>query len=296
MQLDVKDDAKHSKQSRDNSSGARVIDVKEGSAATLADAIQRALERMRTNPVTVIKPADPNAKPPEKARKNKAGPEIVIVALKGKLLVACDDPELLKLVVEIARLHTATDSSTFTEFRLKSVRAIRASELLDETFNGPQGGKPRIERIHVVADTSRSTILIKATRHDLQMIQTLLEILDGSTESPDRSTTNIELIPVRHADAVAVARSLDVAFNGPDQATADESPTGNRPTTSTNKGAPESALGNFDQLLREMFGSHRSPRSRVERIDVVAVPALNAVLVRATPLDRMTIRRLLEEG
>jgi type II secretory pathway component GspD/PulD (secretin) len=78
---------------------------------------------------------------------------------------------------------------------------------------------------------------------------------------------DFEVIYLRHAKAPAIARILEEVFNGPEP--------GDRKQAPGEKGALP---------------------SREDRVRVVADPTINALLVRASPLDILTIRRLLERS
>jgi hypothetical protein len=87
-----------------------------------------------------------------------------------------------------------------------------------------------------------------------------------------RPGDDFEIIPLRHGNALAVARTLDEAFNGP----------------------PGSGLS------KQPFGQGKQPpgpaRPRADRVRIVADPTTNALLVKASPLDTLTIRQLLEKA
>jgi type II secretory pathway component GspD/PulD (secretin) len=76
---------------------------------------------------------------------------------------------------------------------------------------------------------------------------------------------DLQVIRLRHATAAAVAQTLDEVFNGPRVGDAKLPP------------------------------GLKGPARRTDRVRIIADPASNALLVRATPLDLMTIRRLLEQ-
>ncbi len=96
------------------------------------------------------------------------------------------------------------------------------------------------------------------TSDDPQMLQLVEELV--RIPSSSQGNDDFQVIRLRHADAVAVAKLLDETFNGP---------------------------------AREVPG--KGIVRRVERIRVVADPSINALVSRANPLELLTIKRLLEK-
>ncbi len=78
---------------------------------------------------------------------------------------------------------------------------------------------------------------------------------------------DFEVIRLRHANAAAIAQTLDEIFNGP--------------RAGEGKAFP---------------GTKGGPPRRENRVRIVPEPVTNTLLVRASPLDLMTIRRLLERS
>ena len=153
----------------------RIISLDKGSAATVAEALERMLREMRSNPVRLVVPGgDPNLKPatpkpetapapkkeinfsgeqyiqlvepgqPKKAEtKAKGSAPINITAFGNKLIVTSEDPEALALVSELIRLLTSTPGPACGDFeviRLKNANAVDTAKILDEAFNGPETG------------------------------------------------------------------------------------------------------------------------------------------------------------
>ncbi len=165
------------------SGNMRIINLGQGSAATLAEALKSLLERMRPeNPVQVNVPGSLQPKPPEKApelppakkelspskdssalpggmvftqffdpqdKKKKdegtKGAPIRITAIGNKLLVTSDDPKALELVSELVRLLTQDSSpGDFEVIRLKYANAADTAKLLDDLFNPPKQQGPQM--------------------------------------------------------------------------------------------------------------------------------------------------------
>jgi type II secretory pathway component GspD/PulD (secretin) len=92
---------------------------------------------------------------------------------------------------------------------------------------------------------------------------------------------DFEVIPIKYSSAIDIARVLDEAFNGP----------------KTPDGGKGEYRGPGDMMKKMMMGLQPvgSRPARVDRIRVVADPSINAVLVKASPSDMLTIRALLRE-
>jgi type II secretory pathway component GspD/PulD (secretin) len=92
---------------------------------------------------------------------------------------------------------------------------------------------------------------------------------------------DFEVIHIKYASAIDIARVLDEAFNGP----------------KTPDGGKREYHGPGGMMMEMMKGlqSVGGHPARVDRIRVVADPSINAVLVKASPSDMLTIRALLRE-
>src|SRR5262249_29931438 len=86
---------------------------------------------------------------------------------------------------------------------------------------------------------------------DAEALALINDLLNRLTEK----TMHLEVITLRNANAVSVAKILNETFNGP-----------------------------------------RDPSRKTERVRILADSASNALLVQATALDMVTIRRLLEQA
>ena len=111
----------------------------------------------------------------------------------------------------------------------------------------------------------------------LAMAQQLLRLVTQTTAGEG----DFEVIHLHNANAVEAAKLLDQAFNGP------------KPTTAQQ---PQGGPGGFGRLFRQFAAAqHRAgPRNpQPDTIRVVADPATNSLLVKAKPVDMLTIRYLL---
>lgn len=110
---------------------------------------------------------------------------------------------------------------------------------------------------------------------DPQALALAQEIVRMLTQSPG-GDGDFEIIRLKNASAAEAAKVLDEAFNGTKQAVAQPMPAG---------------FGRFGAAMAQ------APITPAEnRIRVVADPTTNSLLVRASPLDLLTIRRLLEKA
>ena len=105
----------------------------------------------------------------------------------------------------------------------------------------------------------------------LALAQQLIRLL---TQTPE-GAGDFEVIRLKNASADAAAKVLDETFNGPRQTT-----------------NPQQQGG--------FFGRFRPPEpqtpKKADKVRVVAEPQSNSLLVWASPLDLLTIRRLLEQS
>jgi type II secretory pathway component GspD/PulD (secretin) len=195
--------------------GVRIITVERGDAAALAESLQGLLEKMRPNPVRVIVPGSKPAagtKPPGAGKTDKTPPPITLTALGNKLIVTCDDPQVLALVQDLARAITAPQEGGMEVIRLRHANAIEAARILDEVFNGRPGagtGARRIERVRIVAEPITNALLIRAAPLDMQTIRRLLTTtVDAEPDRGEAVQRMYFLGPLRHASAGEVAKVL----------------------------------------------------------------------------------------
>jgi type II secretory pathway component GspD/PulD (secretin) len=245
--------------------GARVIRLERGDAATVAEALQELLPKLRPNPVRVIVPggkAEPGPKRPgpgkEKAGPGakkvagKAPPPVTVIATGNRLVVTCDDPQVLALVQELVRAISAPQEGGLEVIPLRYSKAADVARVLDETFNGRPGPGPRLERVRIVADPSNNALLVRATPLDLLTIRRLLaKTLDVSSAEEAGGPRTWVLGPLRHARAGELAKVLREVYG-------EKSVTiGVDPRTNT-------------LILRGPAGTYEDARKLVERLDTPA--------------------------
>lgn len=156
------------------------ISLEKGSAAALAEELQRLLSNMRENPVRINTPlgqpremptekkngprggneeqdeppapqqksqlSDPQAgKQPPAPKPGKKDSPVTITAVGNRLLVTSDDPEALALVQELVRLMTQKQEGDgpFEIIRLRFAGATDVAKILDEMYNGTRQNNPQ---------------------------------------------------------------------------------------------------------------------------------------------------------
>jgi type II secretory pathway component GspD/PulD (secretin) len=110
------------------------------------------------------------------------------------------------------------------------------------------------------------------TSDDRETLDFLQELVEFPTRPCPRGD-DFEVIRLRVGNAVETALILDELFNGTEK---------------------EKVVPNRGGMALMLGGAPGKPRGRVDRIRVVADPSINAILVKAKPLDMLTIRSLLK--
>src|SRR5262249_52292562 len=120
-------------------------------------------------------------------------------------------------------------------------------------------------------------------------IQKLIHLL---TQTPG-TEGDFQVTRLKHADAAEAAKVLDEAFNGARQQNNQQrgGNQGRGPFGNFGGGGP----GNFFNQFAGA-GAQAPTNPREDRIRVVADRGTNSLLVKASPLDMLTIRRLLEKA
>jgi type II secretory pathway component GspD/PulD (secretin) len=202
----------------------RTITLERAGALALAEAIRDLVRQTRPNPVRVIvpgQPAGPPARPPAKpgaaAAKapDKPLPPLTLTAVGNKLIVTCEDAQVLALVEEMVRLLTqAGGEGEFTVIRLRAGNAVEVARVLEETFNGPARAKGA-DRVRVVADAATNSLLVRASPLDLLTIRHLLRTaLDSEREEVEAVIRTWIIGPLKYAEAAEVAKVLTAVYRG----------------------------------------------------------------------------------
>jgi type II secretory pathway component GspD/PulD (secretin) len=184
----------------------RVITLDKGSAATLARAIKQMITELRGNPVKIVMPAGqgdelPKPEPPKKqdkgvfdSKQGKGRPVVILVPLADRLIVTTEDPEAMRLVLELVRLCLQpAPLCDFVVIRLKHHDAGQLAHVIDTAFNGSRPGKEGAQaddRVRVLADPAINALLLRASQLDLLTIRDLVAQMDvpeakGPNEPPE---------------------------------------------------------------------------------------------------------------
>jgi len=204
------------------SGGFRVITLEQGDAATLAEELQKVFTKMRSNPLRVILPggkSEPEAKPVPPGKEGaggkkegvKAAPPLTIVASGNRLLIACDDPQALALMQQLARLYSEPQQGGLEIVRLQHGSATDVAKALDEAFNGKPGSGTtgrRAERVRIVPEPITNVLLVKASPLDLLTIRRLLSRSLDVPGDREASVRTYFLGPLRYASAAEIAKVL----------------------------------------------------------------------------------------
>jgi type II secretory pathway component GspD/PulD (secretin) len=213
-----------------------IILDKGGSAADLAEMIERHLRDMRKNPVEV----SPKRRPESEDRRK--GPD-------------ARAPSKLPAGV---RLVARQDDDPFVDPRRKEKDTRPGNEKMP---------------IRIIAQGNR--LLVMSSDPDaIRLVQRLVDLYTAKGEGA------FEVIRLRNADAIEAAKALEDVFNNPKEATTPFRPGG--------------FFGGGPGGFRGLAPPAGTPTP--DRIRVVAYPATNMLLVRASPLDMLAVRSLLKRA
>ena len=128
-------------------------------------------------------------------------------------------------------------------------------------IEGIQNLLPGDPNVPVILTPSVNQLL--ASSQDSEALRMIEELAQSLTEIPDPDQGEFTIFYLENANAPDVAKALDEAFNGRDRS-------------------------------RNRSGPDRSRRSRIERVRVIADEAANALVVRASPVDLLNVKRLID--
>jgi hypothetical protein len=145
---------------------------------------------------------------------NKPAP-LTITVVGNRLIVACEDVEMLALVLELARQLTQTRAEgEFEIVRLRSGSAVEIAKVLDEALNG-RGTAEGTKRARVVADPATNSLLVKANPLDQLTIRRLLRgALDSDREESGTEIRTWVIGPLKYAIAGETAKVLTAVYCG----------------------------------------------------------------------------------
>ncbi|MBI1918167.1 MAG: hypothetical protein HYS12_26040, partial [Planctomycetes bacterium] len=243
----------------------RVITLDQGSAASLADALERMLKQMRKNPVNVISPSrEPPKEEPPKPKEEKPKSD------KDK------KPDERK---------TSLDNQTDLDASQRRPGEMFVAQLTDPKKDGDEDKRKDLpgtdKPVNITAFGNRLII----TSDDPQALKLAYELVQLIIRTKV-TEGDFKVIKLKYANAAEAARVLDEAFNGPRQ-----QQRGGGGGFGFGGGGFGFGGGQFGQ-----FGARPPAQPQQDRIRVVADQAANTLLIRATPLDMLTIQRLLADA
>ncbi len=147
-----------------------------------------------------------------------------------------------------------------------------------------QAKKPGTKPVIITAFGNR-IIITSEDAEAVATVRSLIRLLVNTEAGPG----DFEVIRLQYANAVEVARILDEAYNGPKK---QGQGGGGRPGGGGIMGAMMGGV--VDNLIGG--GGRGGDSNRSEIIRVVADPASNSLLLRARPIDLLTIRRLVYQN
>ncbi|NBO93014.1 MAG: hypothetical protein EBV06_11995, partial [Planctomycetia bacterium] len=243
---------------------SRSITLEGGSAPLLAEEIARLMSRLRKNPVEIVSPdklRDEDAKRREEEKKKKPGDKDTRLATPREL-------ETTALLQDGGLIDPRDDKK-------------KAKTKPDDTLPG-DSDKP----IRIFASGNR----LMLASDDPDALALISQLINVYTKSPGKG--DFTVLKLKNVSATDAAKALDEAFNGKGQ---QGGPGGGM-------GGGRGGGGGFNPLgmiMGGMMGGGGPAAGGTEdanRIRVVAYPATNSLLVRATPLDMLMIRNLLAKA
>ena len=239
----------------------RVITLNTGSAATLAEALKELMPSLRQNPVRVILPGQEMIQP-----KNPQPKQPKIPTQKGA-----------KWQLKKGFYDANMRMVSYGMPQVVQVQPKLPPKML-------QGNKDQPLTI-----TAFGNKLI-LTCQDPKTLATAQELIRLITQT-EAGEGDFEVIPLKYADATTAAEVLDEAFNGKAK----------QGSGSSKGGSSRGGGGGFNPL--QFFAQFAAPGASgptgapsAERIRVVADPGTNSLIVKAKPLDMLTIRKLLHKA
>jgi type II secretory pathway component GspD/PulD (secretin) len=138
---------------------------------------------------------------------------LTLTAVGNKLIVSCEDAQVVALVEELVRLLTQAGEGELTVIRLRSGNAVEVAKVLTEAFNGPAGAKRTEDRVRIVADPTANALLVRASPLDLLTIRHLLRTaLDSEREDVEAVVRTWIIGPLKYAEAAGLAKVLTAVY------------------------------------------------------------------------------------
>ena len=237
-------------------SRTRIITLEGGNATLLAEELARVMSKLRKNPIDIVSPD----RQEKKADKPKEKGDVERLKAPPR-----SDP---KGDVMAPRSGGKVETVSFREDEGGLVDPRETKKPIKDDRKG-SADKP----VRIFASGNRLLI----ASDDPEALALMGQLVNIYTKSPGKG--DFTVLKLQNANATEAAKALDEAFNGPKQA------------------APAGGGGGRGNPFGAMFGGPAAAAApanpEANRIRVVAYPATNSLLVRATPLDMLAIKDLL---
>ncbi len=253
--------------------GSIMINLDKGSAVTVAEALEQLFPSIRDNPLKVITPGNGlgDKKDAKEPKKTDGPPSVEPVPVPKK----SSQNSSTRVTPDMVRQAMHELPARYSP--VSSVSQEKIAEI--QPKKEPNKKKPT-----VIITAFGNRILISSDDPEaLDVLQQMIRILVNTEAGPG----DFVVLRLHNADAVTVAKILDEAFNG--------KAGGGGGGGGGNRGPGGGGGLNIPNILGSVLGGGGggAPAGRVENIRVVADAGTNSLLVRAKPVDLMTIRRLL---
>lgn len=266
--------------------GIRMINLDKGSGATVAEALYMLFGKLRDNEMKLVLPGSaleikPESKTPEP--KKEPTPD-------GKKSMIRLTPDGVRELMYLSK--DEIDNRTVNRTRAATVDPIapKQSEVSFQPIEEKRQVDPKKPPVIITAFGNR-IVITSDDAEALDLAQQLIRILVNTEAGPG----DFEVLRLRYASANEVAKILDEAFNGPkgqgQGGGGGGGGGGGRP--GGGGGAPGGGFNPLSLVTGALGIGGGGGNTRIENIRVVADPATNAILVKARPVDMLTIRRLL---
>jgi type II secretion system protein D len=198
-------------------------------------------------------------------------PEPVVSASAGDntVMITAAGDRLEQLRALLAQMDVPSPVARTTEFvQLRFADAEQAATALSVFFgrSAPEAASPSARSVTVVANPAGRSLIVSAEKDAWPGVRALIEKLDSETFDPSR---RFEVLPLRHADAVSLARSLSEAFSafGNAQAQADRD-----------------RRNDFSRLFRrdDAVVIPKPAADPRDTVSITAEPLTNALIISAT--------------
>ena len=251
-----------------------VYTLEKGSGATVAEAIEILFGQIRKNPIKVVLPGRLGEQPP----------------LKNIEPLPAPKPDIKEKKIDARRL--TPDDLRKAMFTSQNETQDLPKKVFDdpkEDVKKKQEKKVGSDKPVVITAFGNRIIISSEDPDAIAVVRNLIRVLVNTEAGPG----DFEVIRLRYANASEVARVLDEAYNGAKRGGGGGGPGGRG---QGGGGGPQAGGGILGTMMSGLIGGGGGGgggTSRDEIIRVVADPATNSLLIRAKPIDLLTIRRLV---